>query len=188
MVESWSNTQGQDLIDRLGRCGKAIWDWGKGFATNFNRRIQYWKSRMERLKHRRDSQGQILFHEAQHQYLRALHHQNDYWRQRAKQFWMKEGDINSSFFHNSVRRRKQNNRISGLKDDNGTWIERGTALDTLVLSYFCNIFKPSGGSWNTALDSIEPKPYLFSCSAFQFSQKSFGDDAAKDRRKEWDPE
>nr|GLL27305.1 3-hydroxy-3-methylglutaryl-coenzyme A reductase-like [Ipomoea trifida]GLL27314.1 3-hydroxy-3-methylglutaryl-coenzyme A reductase-like [Ipomoea trifida] len=31
-------------------------------------------------------------------------------------------------------------------------------------------------------------PYLFSCSAFQFSQKSFGDDAAKDGRKEWDPE
>nr|GMD29132.1 hypothetical protein Iba_chr08fCG0260 [Ipomoea batatas] len=38
------------------------------------------------------------------------------------------------------------------------------------------------------VEEQDTNPYLFSCSAFQFSQKSFGDDATKDGRKEWDPE
>lgn len=157
MIESWESTQGQDLMTRIGRCGKAIWDWGKNFTKNFNRRIQYWRNRMEKLKHRRDHQGLSEFREAQHQYLRALHHQNDYWRQRAKIFWLKEGDINSSFFHNSVRRRKQNNRISGLKDDRGAWVERGISLDSLVLNYFNNIFQPTSGNVDSVIECIEPK-------------------------------
>nr|GLL33564.1 uncharacterized protein LOC109167502 [Ipomoea trifida] len=144
MIESWVNHRGQSLIDRIGTCGKAIWNWGRAFATNFSRRIAYWRNRMERMQYRRDLQGISFYKEAQFQYLRALHHQNDYWRQRAKQFWLKEGDTNSSFFHNAVKRRRQTNNIAGLKDENGTWIERGTGLDTLVTSHFSSLFKSSG--------------------------------------------
>jgi len=112
---------------------------------------------MERMQYRRDLQGISFYKEAQFQYLRALHHQNDYWRQRAKQLWLKEGDTNSSFFHNAVKRRRQTNNIAGLKDENGTWIERGTGLDTLVTSHFSSLFKSSGGLSNCVLDCIESK-------------------------------
>lgn len=79
---------------------------------------------MERTKHRRDAHGLNLFREAQSEYLRVLRQQNDYWRQRAKQFWLAEGDTNSRFFHSSVRRRKQNNSISRLKGEDGSWVSR----------------------------------------------------------------
>ncbi|XP_031099760.1 uncharacterized protein LOC116003956 [Ipomoea triloba] len=78
MIECWSNSYGYPLIDRVGRCGKAIWDWGKNFSRNFHRRIDYWKSRMEHTKHRRDLHGISLFREAQFQYLRVLRQQSDY--------------------------------------------------------------------------------------------------------------
>nr|GLL31560.1 uncharacterized protein LOC109184133 isoform X2 [Ipomoea trifida] len=81
---------------------------------------------------RQDPQGITSFREAQAQYLRALHHQNDYWRQREKQFWLREGDTNSAYFHSSVRRRRQNNQISKLRDDDVNWVERGTNLDSLI--------------------------------------------------------
>nr|GLL27465.1 uncharacterized protein LOC109173053 [Ipomoea trifida] len=68
------------------------------------------------LKHRRDAAGITLFNEAQFQFLRTLHHQNDYWRQRAKQFWLCDSDTNSSFFHKSFRRKQQTNRINKLKN------------------------------------------------------------------------
>nr|GMD17677.1 uncharacterized protein LOC109179787 [Ipomoea batatas] len=79
---------------------------------------------MEVTKNRRDPQGITLFREAQAQYLRVLHHQNDYWRQRAKQLWLREGDTSSAYFHNSIRRRRQNNQISKLHDEDGNWVER----------------------------------------------------------------
>lgn len=41
MIQSWTNTQGQHLLDRIGRCGKAIWNWGKSFAKDFQKRIVY---------------------------------------------------------------------------------------------------------------------------------------------------
>lgn len=132
MVECWSRTHGQSLMDRVGACGKAIWIWGKHFARNFQRRLDYWHKRMDATKHRRDQFGISLYKEAQFQYLRTLQHQTDYWRQRAKQFWLKEGDTNSNFFHKSVKRRQQTNRLTQLKDNNGVWIDRGTLLTALV--------------------------------------------------------
>nr|GMD33051.1 uncharacterized protein LOC109167502 [Ipomoea batatas] len=124
MVECWSRTSGQSLMDRVGSCSKAIWIWGKHFARNFQRRLDFWRKRMEATKHRHDHHGVSLYSEAQAEYLRVLHHQSDYWRQRAKQFWLKDGDTNSNFFHRSVKRRQQANRIAQLKDNNGVWIER----------------------------------------------------------------
>nr|GMD02284.1 uncharacterized protein LOC109184133 isoform X2 [Ipomoea batatas] len=124
MIESWSRTTGQHLLDRVERGGKAIWNWGKSFAKDFSKRLQYWRNRMEITKGRRDPRGIILYKEAQEQYIRALHHQNDYWRQRAKQFWLQSGDTNSAYFHNSVRRRRQNNRITRLRDEDGNWVDR----------------------------------------------------------------
>lgn len=132
MIESWSMSGGLHLIDRMERCSKAIWNWGKSFAKDFDKRLSYWRKRMESTKSRRDPMGISTFQEAQAQYIRALHHQNDYWRQRAKQFWLREGDTNSAYFHNSVRRRRQNNRISKLKDEDGNWVERGYLRDAKV--------------------------------------------------------
>nr|GLL35480.1 uncharacterized protein LOC109184133 isoform X2 [Ipomoea trifida] len=132
MTESWSMSGGLHLIDRMERCSKAIWNWGKSFAKDFDKRLSYWRKRMESTKSRRDPMGISTFQEAQAQYIRALHHQNDYWRQRAKQFWLREGDTNSAYFHNSVRRRRQNNRISKLKDEDGNWVERGYLRDAKV--------------------------------------------------------
>nr|GMC54177.1 uncharacterized protein LOC109151131 [Ipomoea batatas] len=127
MVECWSRTMGQSLMDRVGSCSKAIWIWGKHYARNFQKRLDYWRRRMEATKHRHDYYGVKLFRDAQAEYLRVLHHQNDYWRQRAKHFWLKNGDTNSNFFHRSVKRRQQVNRLTKLKDNNGVWIQRGLA-------------------------------------------------------------
>lgn len=128
MIESWSKTYGQTLMERVGCCGKAIWIWGKHFARDFQRRLDYWRRRMEESKYRRDHTGISLFKHAQAEYLRVLRQQNTYWRQRAKQFWLRDGDSNSSFFHKAVKRRQQINRIAKLRDNNGIWVERGLLL------------------------------------------------------------
>nr|GMD52504.1 uncharacterized protein LOC109151131 [Ipomoea batatas] len=78
MIESWSKTYGQTLMERVGSCGKAIWIWGKHFSRNFQRRLDYWRRRMEVSKFRRDQSGISLFNYAQAEYLRVLRQQNIY--------------------------------------------------------------------------------------------------------------
>ncbi|XP_060959188.1 uncharacterized protein LOC133030459 [Cannabis sativa] len=57
-----------------------------------------------------------------------------FWKQRAKQFWLKEGDKNSKYFHKTASSRKQHNTILQLKDDHGTW-EVIDSVSTIVPSH-----------------------------------------------------
>lgn len=85
VVNCWGNTQGYSLINRLGSCRKAIWDWGINLVRNFQPRIDACRNRMENLRSWGDSNGSREFIEAQRMYLDLLQ-QNTYWKQRAKAF------------------------------------------------------------------------------------------------------
>nr|GMC68824.1 embryo-specific protein ATS3B-like [Ipomoea batatas] len=78
----------------------------------------------------------------------VLRQQNTYWRQQAKQFWLRDRDSNSSFFHKAVKRKQQVNRIAKLRDNNGIWVERGTQLNTLITSYFHDLLTPALGNYD----------------------------------------
>nr|GMC79700.1 uncharacterized protein LOC109184133 isoform X2 [Ipomoea batatas] len=128
VIKSWESSLGLDLLHRIDHCNAAVWKWGKSFTRKFRERIDYWSRRMEALKRRSDHQGCLLFREAQFHHLKALEHQNAYWRQRAKEFWLKCGDMNTTYFHNAFRRRRQNNHIIGLRNDRGEWCEKDNLL------------------------------------------------------------
>lgn len=47
-----------------------------------------------------------------------LEHEEKYWKQRSKIFWLREGDdSNSRFFHNAANARRKINNLSQLVDD-----------------------------------------------------------------------
>lgn len=66
-----------------------------------------------------------------------------YWRQRAKVFWLEEGDTNSHFFHASASLRKKMNHISFLKNEEGMAISDNDGMCALVKEYFENVFAGS---------------------------------------------
>lgn len=157
VIQSWSNSHGYDLLTRIACCGIDVWKWGKGLTKGFQNKINYWKKQMEKTRERRDQTGIILFDKAQRNYLITLEQQNTYWKQRAKEFWLRGGDTNSRYFHNSVKRRRRNNRIARLKDSSGIWVEKGRALDELMMNYFKELFKSSKGDMGSVTQCIEEK-------------------------------
>lgn len=157
VIESWNQSKGMDLSDRIYRCTTEVWRWGKVFTTNFRRRINFWERRMELLKRRSDDYGCSLFRESQFQHQRAIEHQNIYRKQRAKEFWLKAGDQNTTFFHNSVRKRRINNHIPRLKNENGEWEEKGPALNNLMIRYFQNLFTAQSGESHLVTNCLEKK-------------------------------
>lgn len=67
---------------------------------------------------------------------KLLQDQADYWRQRGKAAWMKDGDKNTAYFHARATTRKQVNKIKGLQDATGVWVSSKGEMEAVVDGYF----------------------------------------------------
>ena len=63
-----------------------------------------------------------------------------YWKQRAKAFWLENGDLNTNFFHAQALCRKVPNKVSSLVDDNGIVKSDLSTMGSIAFSYFRNLF------------------------------------------------
>lgn len=121
----------------------------------FQTKIKHSKNLMAKFRNRGDSYGIWKFKEAQKDYLTVLAKQNVFWKQRAKEHWLKGGDTNTRFFHNSVNRRRRNNTINRLKDDGEVWVEDKRELGVITSQYFKQIFQSISGNSVNFLQDIE---------------------------------
>lgn len=74
-----------------------------------------------------------------------LEQEEIHWFQRARANWLKQGDRNTSFFHNFATKRRKKNTIKDLMDDNGTRHEDGGTMCNIVQSYFETLFTSEVG-------------------------------------------
>ena len=63
-----------------------------------------------------------------------------YWKQRAKAFWLENGDLNTKFFHAQASGHKAANNVSSLVDVNGIVQLDLSTMGSIALSYFRNLF------------------------------------------------
>lgn len=49
----------------------------------------------------------------------VLTQQEVFWKQRSTQLWLREGDLDSKFFHQTAKARRKSNQIRTLTNDNG---------------------------------------------------------------------
>lgn len=61
------------------------------------------------------------------------------WKQRSRVAWLKEGDMNSRFFHIKVTNRRCKNHITSLFNAEGVSLE-GKLLDSHIVNYFQSLF------------------------------------------------
>ncbi|CAH9141904.1 unnamed protein product [Cuscuta epithymum] len=66
--------------------------------------------------------------------------ENQFQKQRAKEFWLKEGDINSRFFHNAIKNRWRKNKLFGLKRPDVSWCTDRIQMGEMVRNYFEHLF------------------------------------------------
>ncbi|CAL1413222.1 unnamed protein product [Linum trigynum] len=58
------------------------------------------------------------------------------WFQRAKETWVKLGEMNTSYFHQQANRRRRRNKIISLRNHSGEWVEDPAQLRDLIVSFF----------------------------------------------------
>lgn len=95
---------------------------------------------MRRLCSRRDAAGVQGYNEARWWYLKLIKKQEIFWKQRAKQYWLRDGDKNTRFFHKFASTRKENNKIQGLIDETGQWADTNAGIQQVIDRYFEDMF------------------------------------------------
>ncbi|XP_074270202.1 uncharacterized protein LOC141593148 [Silene latifolia] len=64
---------------------------------------------------------------------------DSYLAQKAKQFWMKEGDTNSAYFHGILKKRRNGNRVFMIEDMNGKMCDNPELVQTAFLEYYMQL-------------------------------------------------
>ena len=76
----------------------------------------------------------------------------EFYSQRAKKHWARDGDRNTTFFHQAVLKRRRWNTILSIKDENNVTHFKPESIAQTFVNYFRHIFS----SQNTN----NGKPYL----------------------------
>jgi hypothetical protein len=63
------------------------------------------------------------------------------WMQRSRIDWLRDGDLNTRFFHSKAVWPARKNRIKKLRDDNGEWQANSAVMGQMASDYFKNLFQ-----------------------------------------------
>ncbi|XP_068329845.1 uncharacterized protein [Pyrus communis] len=125
------HSRGRELIGLITRLGVLQHNWRQNWEE-----IKMVSGRIDRL-------GEI---------------EEQFWQQRSRVKWLKEGDANTAFFHQSTLQRRRRNKVEKIKDGNGVWIDKQCEVQKHIEEQFKELFSTSGPrEWGSMLDCLHHK-------------------------------
>ncbi|XP_074266449.1 uncharacterized protein LOC141589722 [Silene latifolia] len=99
--------------------------------------------------------------------------EEQYWRQRSRALWLKDGDRNTKFFHTRAGERKQKNFIARLIDDDGNVKTDEEGIGTVAIEYFQRLFSTSNPSNFEVLEDMTQRvtPGMNECLTKEYSEE-----------------
>lgn len=118
-------------------------------VNKFRDKVKEQKEILNNLVNREDEEGIEQYFLERAKFNELLLQEEVYWKQRAKVFWLQEGDSNSKFFHAQASQRKRLNKITHLLKEDGTRVDIQEDMNVLTKDYFTKVFTDSevGGEY-----------------------------------------
>ena len=107
-MQSWNQVHTRNIQHRINACATKLDEWGRVHRNQFCSRLFDCRARITSFGHCKDAASVNQLHTERFELGGGLlARQEAYWRQRAKQFWLASGDLNTRYFHKTVSVRKK---------------------------------------------------------------------------------
>ena len=117
--------------------------WGREFWKRFRKRIKCCSEKLVRFREKTDDIAVGEFFRVRAELDSLLDQEEVYWKQRTKDFWLKEGDSNTRYFHSHASSKQKHNQIRKLNDADGNEVSDKEGLSNLAKTYFEGLFAAS---------------------------------------------
>lgn len=148
-----------DIKERLEGCGKAQLKWSSAVFPNNKKAIEALMNEVSAL--RRDGLEVNMkrrIDDITVEIERLWELEEKYWGQQARLNWLSFGDHNTRFFHATTVQRRQRNRVTRIKNEDGQWLEDEGLIGDCFGEFFSQLFASSGDrDLSLALSFVEPK-------------------------------
>ena len=147
--DAWEVTREGNLLDRwnykINICRAKLIRWSNAKFKNRGRQITEMMDHLGALQHNW-SVNRHEIDELSKKVDQLRSQEENFWQQRSRVQWLREGDANTSFFHQSTLQRRRRNKVAALKDNEGVWVENPRQVRKLIDEHFMKLFT-SEGSW-----------------------------------------
>ncbi|XP_057791345.1 uncharacterized protein LOC131008488 [Salvia miltiorrhiza] len=156
--DCWTNLAGVTVTNRLTAVSDSLTIWAKHIRRNEKLSKQHLQQLISELQGRRDSNSIWQLKKARSDLATMLLREEQHWKQRAKQHWLKDGDYNTKFFHAMASARRKTNSIIKLQRDDGSWTVGEEEVRTTTRSYFESLFDASSShvNYHQVLSRLQP--------------------------------
>ncbi|XP_027166019.1 uncharacterized protein LOC113765985 [Coffea eugenioides] len=132
------------ITRQVANCRVALLKWKNNFTGNSLLRIIQVKLQIKEIKDSKDSGGKDKIVDLKKQLKEAYSKEEQYWAQKARIDWLREGDKNTKFFHACVKGRRRKNRMLNIQKEDGTWTKSEEEFGKEVADYYRVLFSSSG--------------------------------------------
>ena len=141
---------------RIQLCRDAIISWSKTYHLNSQKEIRSLRDELE-TSLSSNSASQTNIDDLNHRLLIAYQTEEAYWKQHNRQLWLKQGDINSGYFHAATKGRRALNNISVIEFSSGTSVYEEHEILKTISDYFQDIFTSKEGDRSSvANEALSP--------------------------------
>ena len=124
-------------------------DWNKTTFGHVGKQVTDLRKKLQMLEAMKcNATNMEEIHATKVELNRWLGIEEEMWRQRSRNNWLKAEDRNTTFFHTKGSNRFQRNTISRIMDANNGWREDGDQIGQKFVSYLRSSSLPHGRRWN----------------------------------------
>ncbi|XP_073109298.1 uncharacterized protein [Elaeis guineensis] len=164
VAKAWREAHGGSHAERitklLRKMRSALSQWNKKVVGNLFEKAKHLEEQIQNMQEEDvcfgglNTQLQLHLSRKVAEHTRMLKQQELYWRQKSMVKWLREGDQNTAFFHQSTIIRRRWNKISSITDGHGQEITDENGITTVMTGHFHSLWQSLDLGYEIVLPSI----------------------------------
>ncbi|KAH9784956.1 reverse transcriptase domain-containing protein [Citrus sinensis] len=143
--DNWRSNDPVQLFKQTAKTSMAqLKSWSNEEFKGRQRRLEKLMARLKELNYSgmQHNSGEEI-KRVKNQIHNILLNEEIYWKQRSRADWLREGDKNTKYFHAKASSRKRKNKIWGIEDSQGNWMQNADEVESEFCGYFADLFTTS---------------------------------------------